>query len=231
MTYDPYPASAFNPVNTHASIVAGSLTAATIVADEHSDIELHSKNPFDGDIPDIDFSITGGLVIGTDIATSAHVYDFTQVDVTDGSGAITFSDRSAGVYTLTLDASESGYEYLRLDPEETTFGVINLAPGTTESVKLVLADKALSSALVSAKNGADNSPIAGASVRLFNTTLGYDTTITADIYGQSYFPTSNTPLVAGTYDIEVSASGFTTATDTVVLAGTALTKKTVTLSP
>lgn len=230
-TYDPYPASAFNPVNTHASIVAGSLTAATIVADEHSDIELHSKNPFDGDIPDIDFSITGGLVIGTDIATSAHVYDFTQVDVTDGSGAITFSDRSAGVYTLTLDASESGYEYLRLDPEETTFGVINLAPGTTESVKLVLADKTLSSALVSAKNGADNSPIAGASVRLFNTTLGYDTTITADIYGQAYFPTSNTPLVAGTYDIEVSASGFTTATDTVVLAGTALTKKTVTLSP
>lgn len=230
MTYAPYPTSAFNPVNTHASIVAGSLTAATIVADERSNIELHSKDPFDVDIPDIDFSISGGLVIGTAIATSDPVYDFTQTGVTDGSGEFALPDRSAGVYVLALDASESGYEYLRLDPEETTFGTINLTPGLTESVKLVLADKALSSALISAKNGADNSPIAGASVRLFNTTLGYDTTITADTYGQAYFPTSNTPLAAGTYDIEVSASGFTTATDTVVITGAALIKKTLSLS-
>lgn len=230
MTYAPYPTSAFNPVNTHASIVAGSLTAATIVADEQSDIELHTKDPFDVDIPDIDFSISGGLVIGTNPATSAPVYDFTQTDATDGSGAITLPDRSAGVYTLTLDPGESSYEYLRLDPQETTFGTINLTPGTNKSVKFVLADKALSSALVLAKNSADNSPIAGASVRLYNTTLGYDTTLTADAYGQAYFPTSNTPLTAGTYDIEVSASGFTTATSTVVVTGAALVKQTVTLS-
>lgn len=230
MTYAPYPTSAFNPVNTHASIVAGSLTAATIVDDERSNIDLRSKDPFDADILDIDFSISGGLMIGTDPATSAPVYDFAQTSATNGSGEFLLSDRSAGVYALTLDPGESGFEYLRLDPEETEFGTVNLIPGTTETVKLVLADKALSSALIAAKNGADSSPIAGASVRLSNTALGYDTTITADTYGQAYFPTSNVPLVAGTYDIEVSASGFTTATDTIVITGAALIKKTVPLS-
>lgn len=231
MTYSPYPVSIFNPVNTHASIVAGSLTAATIVTDERSDIELRSRDPFDADIPNIDFSISGGLVIGTNPDTSVPVYDFTQIGVTNGSGELTLPDRSAGVYALTLDPSESGYEYLRLDPAESVFGAINLAPGITETVKLVLADRALSSALIAIKNSADNSPITGASVRLFNVALGYDTTISADTYGQAYFPTSNVPLAAGTYDVEVSASGFTTATNTVVITGAALIKKTITLSP
>lgn len=231
MTYAPYPTSTFNPVNTHVSIVAGSLTAATVVMDERSVIDFETKDPFDADIPNIDFSIGGGLVIGTDPVTGASVYDFLQASATNASGAVSFSDRSTGVYTVTLDASESGYEYLRLSPEETTFGTINLPPATSKTVKMVLASKTYSSALITAKNAADNTPLAGASVRLFNTTLGYDTTITADTYGQAFFPTTNTPLVAGTYDIEVSASGFTTGTGTIVVSGAALEKKTITLSP
>lgn len=231
MTYAPYPTSAFNPVNVHASIAAGSLTATTIVFDQRSTIDYHTKDPFGGDLPNIRVTVAGGLVIGTDPATSASVYDYSQSAQTDGSGVLTLSNRSSGTYTAVLNPLETGYEYIRLSPEETTFGTINLSSGTTKTVDMILASKTYSSALITAKKASDSTSIPGASIRLYNTILGYDTTITADSYGQAFFPTSNTPLVAGTYNIEVSASGYTTATSTIVVSGTALEKKTITLSP
>lgn len=231
MSYAPYPTSAFNPVNVHASIAAGSLTATTIVFDQQSDIELRTRDPLGSNIPNIDLSIAGGLVIGTDPATGVPVYDFSQSGQTDGSGELAFSNRSSGTYTVTLDPSETGYEYIRLNPEETVLGTANLPPGTTKTVSMILADKAFSSALITAKSASDGTSISGASVRLSNTVLGYDTTIAADSYGQAFFPTNNAPLAAGTYDIEISASGYTTATSTITIPGSALEKKTVTLSP
>ena len=229
MTYSPYPTSAFNPVNTHTSVVAGGLTAATIVSDEHSDIDFRTQDPFGTDISNVDFSVSGGLVIGTDPATGASVYDFSYSGSTDGSGQHTFSDRSSGVYDVTLSSGETGYKYLRLNPEEITFGTINLAPGETKSVTMVLADKTLNSALIVVNDASSNEPIQGASVRIWNAALSYDVTVTADVYGQAYFPTSNTPLLAGTYDIEVTASGFATATSTVTI-GSGLQTKTMNLS-
>ena len=230
MTYSPYPTSVFKPTNVHASVVAGSLTAATLVADRTSKLKIQTEDPFGASVPDIDFTISGGLVIGVDAGTSAPVYDFTQTTSTDSSGEKEFSDRSSGGYTLTLDPSAvAQYEFLRLDPEETVQNSINLIAGDSKTVKYILARKNFQSALIMVKSSSGGTPIAGASVRLHSTSLGFDVTLATDTYGQAYFPTTATPLVSGTYDIDVSASGFTSTTDTISIVGSNIEKKTISL--
>lgn len=230
-TYPPYPTSAFNPINIHATVVAGSLTATTLIIDQISSINFATKDPFGDSIPDIDFDVTGGLVIGTDPSTGAPVYEYTDTLSTDGSGEETIDDRTTGDYAVALDVGEATYRYLRLEPEEAIFGTINLIPDTNQAVNMVLADKAYSSALITLINQTDGEPIAGASVKLSNTTLGYDVTVTTDTYGQAFFPEVDTPLVGGDYDIEASATGFTTETDSITVVGDKLEEKTIQLNP
>lgn len=225
VTYPPYPTSTYNPINTHISVVAGSLTPATLVMDRVSTIEFRTVDPFGTEIPNINFSISGGLVLGTNPVDGTLVYDYSQATSTGGSGEKNLSDRSSGLYTVKLGAGETGYQYLRLTPEENTFGTISLLPGTTSTVHMVLASKTFSSALIIAKNNVDSSPIAGASVHLTNSGLSYDETVATDTYGQAYFPTTAVPLAAGTYDVEITASGFTTKTGTITINGTALDTK------
>lgn len=218
-TYPPYPTSTFNPVNIHTTVVAGSLTATTLVSDQVSDISFRTQDPFGNDIPDIDFDITGGLVVGTNVSDSSSVYDYTDSLATDGSGEKNINDRSTGEYTIALDASEANYRYIRLTPEEPTFGTVNLSAGVNETVTMVLADKSFSSALITAVNSADNQPIAGAIIRLTNTGISYDVTVTTDTYGQAFFHTANTPLAPGTYDVEITAASYVTKTGTIDIAG------------
>jgi type II secretory pathway pseudopilin PulG len=232
ITYSPYPTSVFKPTNVHASVVAGSLTASTLITDRTASLNIQAEDPFGVDLSNIDFTISGGLVVGVDAGTSAPVYDFTQTTMTDSDGEKEFSDRSSGAYTLTLGPSaEAQYEFLRLDPEETTQNSINLTAGDSKTVKYVLAQKNFRSALVTVKSSTDETPIAGASVRLHSISLGFDVTLATDMYGQAYFPVDSTPLVAGTYDVDVSASGFTSATDTFPVMGSVLEKKDILLAP
>ncbi len=230
-TYPPYPTSAFNPVNIHATVVAGSLTAETLVIDEYSSIKLATENPFGEAVTDMDFDITGGLVIGTDPSDGSSIYEYTDALTTDGSGEETINNRTTGEYTITLDAGETTHKYIRLEPEEANFGTINLAPDTDKVVTMVLADKLFSSALVTVVNQTDGTPVAGASVQLSNTTLGYDVTVTTDTYGQAFFPDANTPMVAGDYDVEITATGFDIETGTVNVVGDKLEEDTFQLTP
>lgn len=218
-TYPPYPTSVFNPVNIHATVVAGSLTAETLIIDELSSIQFATEDPFGADVPDTDFDITGGLVIGTDPSDGSPVYEYTDALSTDGSGEESIDDRTTGEYTVTLDSGETTHKYIRLEPEEATFGTINLSPGTDQTVTMVLADKAFSSVLITVVNQADSTPVAGASVKLSNTTLSYDVTVATDSYGQAFFPDVNTPLVAGDYDVEISATGFDVETGSITVVG------------
>lgn len=232
MTYDPYPTSVFNPTNVHASVVAGSLSAATLVSDHTSTLKIQSEDPFGDALSNIDFTLTGGLAIGVDATTSMPVYDFTQTVVTDSSGEKNFTDRSSGMYTVILDPIETAqYEFLRLNPEETSQNAIHMTPGDSKTVKYVLAEKSFSSALITIKSTTGGTPIPGASVRLYSALLGFDVTLATDTSGQAYFPVSSTALVAGTYDIDVSASGYTSNTDTIAVTGVALVRKSISLNP
>jgi hypothetical protein len=203
----------------------------TLVVDQESTLQIRSVDPFDQPVASIPFSISGGLVIGHDAAIPfASVYSLTQTTTTDASGEKNFPDESPGTYTIP-DPSTVAYTFLRFDPVGPTKDTISLSPGATQTVKIVLAQKSYSSALIVVKSSVDSTVLAGASVHLSSVPLSYDATVVTDIYGQAYFPVTATPLVAGTYDIDTTLTGYEAGHDTVVISGVALVNKDVSLIP
>lgn len=224
VTYPAYPTSAYNPVDVHASVVAAVLNQKTVVIDRDVDILFRTQDPFDVDVPSISFSVVGGRVLGTNPSTSLAVYNFSQSTATDTNGEKDFNDQSHGQYTFTVPDT-AAYEFWKITPSGTTNTRYDALPGTSTEVKAIMLNKAISSFQPKVVRNSDNTVIAGATVRISNTTLGYDETVTMDTFGTGYFPKTSTPLTAGTYDVEIQASGFQTKTDTVVV-GSVLSKQT-----
>ncbi|MFA9262251.1 MAG: hypothetical protein ACEQSB_02740 [Undibacterium sp.] len=231
-TYAPYPTTAFIPVDVHASVVNATINQVSFVMERASTLRLHTVDPFGTDIPNIAYRIDGGRRLGSAFGTGAAVYDFGQNASTDASGEKEYASRSYGSYTWTLDSGVSTHAFVGLVPESGAgINNIELAPNTSQAVDMILADKTVNGALITVTNATDGTPVAGASVKLSNTTLGYDETVTATQYGKAYFPKTATPLMAaGTYDLQITATGFTTATDTVVITS-GLATKSKALSP
>lgn len=218
-SYAPYPTTAFVPIDVHASVVDGVVNQATFVMDQSSALELRTVDPFGNAVPDIDYRIDGGRLLGSQSGTGVPVYEFGEDASTDTSGEQTYTNRSYGGYTWTLDAGETDWTFIGLTPESST-GVnsIDLAPNTSQTVQMTLAENAVNGALFAVTSSVDATPISGAAVHLTNATLVYDETVTTGTYGQAYFPENETPgMLPETYDYEVTAAGFTTETGTVTI--------------
>lgn len=233
-TYPAPPASAFDPLDLHASVAAGAVNQKSLIrVDESADIVIETEDPFGTAIPDIDFSLNGGRQIGTVPLSSPlePVYAFVQTGDTGGSGSISYSNESYGKYFFTLDAGESGFEVFHGSTEaDVTKETIDVLPGETKTVTITLLDKAFGSLLVTVKDVATGSVIVGASVHLTNIGLGYDATVPTNANGQAFFPVSAPALLAGTYDIETTATGYVTDTGTESVAGNILGKKIINLT-
>ncbi|MEK9151160.1 MAG: carboxypeptidase regulatory-like domain-containing protein [Patescibacteria group bacterium] len=228
MTYPPYPTSPYNPIDEHASVAAGVLNQKSMVMDQYADITVRSKDPFGTDVPNIAFNMTGGKILGTDPVTLASIYEYNQNLSTSASGVKDIADQSYGQYTLA--ESDARYQLHKLSPEGATKDIFDALAGQATAVDMVLLDTQIGSVKVVVINDADGSPIAGATVRLTNTSLGYDATQLSDQYGFAYFPTALPGLVAGTYNLAVSATGFQSDTDTANV-NNALITETIDLIP
>jgi len=227
-TYPPYPTSAYNPVDVHASVVAGVLNQKTIVIDQFSDMTLMTQDPFGTVIPNIGYTLTGGRILGTNPVSGNTVLEFSDTAVTDASGVATYVDQSYGQYLITIAGTD--YQFLKFSPESTLVNEFTATAGVNTNVSAILMDTRIGSVQVKVRNQTDGSPLAGASVQLSNATLLYDVTIVTDQYGYAYFPTTLPALLPGTYDIEVSLSGFSDVNDSVVVNG-ALEVEVVDMSP
>lgn len=223
-TYPPYPTTTYDPTDVHASVVADVLNQKTIVMDQSSDITLVTKDPFDTAIPSIGYTLAGGRILGRDHVTAANVLEFSQTGTTNGSGVASYPGESAGQYTVSI--SGTNYELYKLTPEETTVDSFTAMAGVAANITAVLLDKNIGSVKVLIEKQADNSPLGGASVKLSNTTLLYDATVTTDQFGYAYFPTALPSLVAGTYDIAVTLTGYGDESGTVTIGGV-LVQKTI----
>lgn len=226
-TYPAYPTTAYNPVDVHATVVANTLNQKSIVMDQDVDIALATEDPLGADVPSIGFTLTGGRLLGTNPTTSAEVYGFTSTATTDTSGEKAYPNESYGQYTVTVPDT-SDYTFWKVTPETTDTNLIDSTPGANADLKLVMVPKNTAGFLVRVTNDADDTPIAGASVKLANTTLPYEVTRTTDVFGMVYFPDSSAPLAAADYTVDISASGYTTESTTVTI-GAALVQQTYNL--
>ncbi len=230
-TYPPYPTTSYTPVDTHATVVANALNQVSMIMDLSADIPLKTVDPFDQNIGSVQFNLLGGRILGSHPTTGVKTVTLNSTNqTTNASGEYTYTDQSYGEYVFSLGGSSSGgYELYKLLPETTTKNdTVDIAPGNTGVIKAVLLDKGIGSLKVAVVKKNTTVPIAAATVRLRNTAAGYDVTGTTDQFGWVYFPQSATPLVSGTYDVDISASGYTSESDSVSV-GTTLVKKTIEL--
>jgi type II secretory pathway pseudopilin PulG len=226
VTYPPYPTTSFHPVDVHASVVAGVLNQKTIVMDQSSDISVITEDPFGTVIPNIDYTLSGGRILGVDNA-AANVYGFSDTGTTDSSGEAAYPDESYGEYTWNISSTD--YEFYKFFPAGTVENQFTATAGTTANMTAIVLDKNIGSVKIKVQSQSDSTVLSGASVHMTNTTLGYDATVTTDQYGYAYFPTALPELANGTYDITVSLSGYTDKNDTVTINGV-LEKKTISLT-
>lgn len=223
VTYPPYPASAFDPVDVHASVAEGILNQKTIVIDEETDILLVTQDPFGAEIPSISYSMTGGRVLGTTPATGEAVYEFDESGSTDSSGAATFSNESYGQYTVAV--SSPRYELYKVQPEAALPNLVDILAGNNQEVEAVIIDTELASVKVTVLSAADATPVSGATVELSNAALNYSASLTTDQFGLAYFPAELPELVDGSYELDTSAAGFQNATETVTVNGNLVTQQ------
>ncbi|MEK9173913.1 MAG: carboxypeptidase-like regulatory domain-containing protein, partial [Patescibacteria group bacterium] len=119
VTYPAYPTSTYAPVDVHASVVVAVLNQKTIVMDQDVDILFRTQDPFDTDIPNMNFDIEGGRVLGTDPATTLAVYNFSQSTDTNASGEKDFTSQSYGQYVFDIPDT-AAYEFWKITPEGAT---------------------------------------------------------------------------------------------------------------
>ncbi len=222
-TLPPYPTTSYDPIDENISVVEGALNPLTIVMDRASDILLHTKDPFGTSVPNVDFSMFGGRQLGNSVPPGTITFGFPlQNTQTDGSGDKTFTNESYGQYTLAV-SPPSPYAFFKLDPPEVSTNVINVDPGVNKETNIILIDTSIASAKIQVL---DNSsvPITNASVQLSNTLLGYDVTLLTDSNGFAYFPSTLPALASGTYTLDVSATGFSNKSDTIVIGSSLVTQ-------
>jgi hypothetical protein len=172
--------------------------------------------------------MTGGKILGTDPGTLANVYEYNQTLSTNASGVKDIAAQSYGQYTLT--ESDARYQFYKLVPSGEKINVFDALAGETTVIDMLLLDTQIGSVKVIVTSAADSSPVAGAVAHLTNAGLGYDATAVTDQYGFAYFPATMPELAAETYDLEVSAAGFSNNDSTVSVNG-GLVIKEVGLNP
>jgi len=159
-------------------------------------------------IPNAQFSVRGEKIIGKDISENP-VYKYSTTTISDSSGKKDLLNLEWDNYTFSIPAS-SNLDLANTDPSPQP---ISLSPNTNLPVKLYLDSQ--DSLLITIQNSETLEPVLSAIVRLFNNSLGYDATQYTNEKGQTYF----IPLISATYNLEVSALGYSTTTDSVSVSG------------
>lgn len=151
------------------------------------------------------FTLQGSKIIGYD-SNNLPVPKYQVEHTTDSSGRVDINPLEWDSYFITVNATSTGYDISAIDPPEP----VNLLPDSYQQVNLYLvADETHTLRVVVLD--VNNQPIENATVRLYNTSLNYDETLTTPSYGQVFF----SPLQAATYNISVSKTGYLPFSDQV----------------
>jgi prepilin-type N-terminal cleavage/methylation domain-containing protein len=145
-----------NPTTPHPTVVTQQLSQVSFAIDETGTLNFSSMNKFCGDVPNIDFTLTGTKLIGT----APDVIKFSDTLATDGTGDVTVSPIEWDAYTFTvIDGT-----YDLIGTIATLPLIVN--PGESQDVTLIVGSKDPRTLLVSVKDAATRLPISGAEVTI-----------------------------------------------------------------
>jgi competence protein ComGC len=204
----------YSVTDTPASVVQGVLNTKSIVEDKMADLKINSVDYLGVAVPSVSFHLEGGRILGSDMSQSpaAPKYNFISDDITDATGEKKHDNISPGQFFVSNIGAVSGHTFAGLDSCTSFDSVKNmytllLAPNDSKEIKIKFANDNDNSVLLSILNPAGTALIANAQVQLTNA-LGYSENITTLADGIAFFPVVANPLIIGTYDINIIASGY-----------------------
>lgn len=217
-TLPPYPATAFNPTEVHATVTEGGLTQKDMTMDALSDIKIITVDPLGSAIADVEFNLTGGKKIGTDESTGDPIYNYIADLAADANGEKNIEQISPGTYAFMLLGSfDTDYKLFKVDPgDDLSENKFPLLAGVSSDITAIIADKNIPSLIATVKSDS-GVVIENASVNLVNVVQGYDVTLSTDKYGKVYFPDASLAMENQDYDISISADGFNDKNGTVAV--------------
>ncbi len=204
-TASPIDLSGVSTTTYPSLVVESSMTSAdpnaTPSIDEYAITYQYGPTP----LPDLSFGVRGAKTIGN----NPTVYKYNEMQSSGSSASITFSDFEADTYTLSVSTS-TGYMLAEsCDPQPET-----LAPSATQTTRLY-ALPATAHALLVDVRGSGNALLSGVAVQAVYQL--YDTSHATGACGQAFFG----GIVAGTYTVTATKSGYQPATATVPVSGMA----------
>lgn len=193
-----------NPTQPEATVLENQLTPVSFAIDHISPTTITSQDSTLTTIGNVPFTLTSSKTIGTDTLGNP-IYKFNEPFTTNSAGNYTL-DLEWGSYTITLD--NATYDLAGTNPAHP----ITITANTTPSITFIAIPHTTYSALLNIQNPSGQS-IPSATVRLFNTTLGFDSSITTGTdtqanFGQAFFNN----LTNNTYDIEITHPTYQTLT-------------------
>jgi len=152
------------------------------------------------------FHLSGTKTIGKDGAVD--VYKYSQDLTLDAAGHLDLTEMDADRYYFSSAAS-STIDVVGVDP----LSPVNAPSGSSTAVKLFLSPE--NSLLLSVVAADSLMPVFGATVRLVNSSDGYDSSKTTGADGQVYFM----PLRDGDYVLEIQSYGYENYSGIVNISG------------
>ncbi|MFA5871825.1 MAG: prepilin-type N-terminal cleavage/methylation domain-containing protein [Parcubacteria group bacterium] len=211
-TMPPYPTTAYDPTDEHASVIAGYLNTKGIIIDKLSTLNISTRSLLDAALPSIGLHIDGGRIIGTDhVDPLVKIKNVIEDVVTDENGTKNLTDTPPGVYNVAL--TEPNYTLV----ETSINNPVPLSPAQTADLVMYIAPSNVNSLVVKLSNAVTGDPVERANVRVFNGTDFDQTQITAQ-KNYIYFPPFTDPpttMSAGSYTVEVSVDGYESYTGSV----------------
>lgn len=142
------------PTKPHATVIIQQLTQVSFSIDRFSTLNFNSVTSDCVAVPNIDFSLKGSKLIGT------NVYKFNKNLATNGSGLYSSTTMEWDYYTVTgIDGS---YDVVGINP----LNPISLNPNIVQNTLLIVAPKDPRTLLVTVKDSATLLPLTDATVRL-----------------------------------------------------------------
>ncbi len=166
-TYTPGAAGNPNPVVPHATVVLQQVTQISFVIDRLSTIKASSVTQTCTPVPNIDFSLRGTRLIGT----NPDVLKYDADHMTDDDGLKTISNLEWDTYSLL--SNDGSFDLTGTSP----IFPLNLIPNSVQDLQLTVAPKNPRSLLVIVKDNATELPLASSTVHLEGQGGGYDNTL------------------------------------------------------
>jgi hypothetical protein len=210
-----------NPAKPHLSVYEGQLTEMSFSIDRTSSLKVLTRGTEAQGFPliyNVPFRVRGAKILGTN-SEDQPVFKYDELHNSGSLAEKTIAPLEWDSYNFFVDKTTTGLDLVSVIPNQP----FDLLPNTEETVTLILS--AEHSLLLTLKDSSNDSPIFGASVRLTQSSLGYEKLQPTDERGRTFF----IPLNETTYNVFIEKEGYLSFEDQISVSG--FTRREIRLTP